>query len=81
MALGWPRLNCAKRAGRVAASQTIVRKVRGGGDPEGHRFVILSETAIDDRGRVFAFTPIGAEMTMAEVTRRPSRAQASSCTF
>ena len=49
----------------MAASQTIVRKVRGGSDPAAHRFVIIYETEAPRSG--FMFKPAGAEMTMAEV--------------
>lgn len=55
----------SEHGGVVSASQTIVRQVRRGSDPAGHRFIILSETAQSKRS--FTFLPIGAEMTMTEV--------------
>ena len=55
----------SERGGVLSASQTIVRQVRGGSDPAGHRFVILAETELSKRS--FTFSPIGAEMTMTEV--------------
>ena len=42
-----------------------MRKVRGDSDPTADRFVILDETWVTDRN--FVFTPMGVEMTMAEV--------------
>ena len=55
----------SERGGVVSASQTIVRQVRRGSDPAGHRFIILAETELSKRS--FTFSPIGAEMTMTEV--------------
>lgn len=55
----------SKHGGVVSASQTIVRQVRRGSDPAGHRFVILSERELSKRS--FTFLPIGAEMTLTEV--------------
>ena len=49
----------------MSASQTIVRQVRRGSDPTGHRFILLSERELSKRS--FTFLPIGAEMTMTEV--------------
>ena len=48
----------------MSASQTIVRQVRRGSDPAGHRFIILSETELSKRS--FTFSPLGAELTMTE---------------
>ena len=49
----------------MSVSQTIVRQVRGGGDPASHRFIILAETEIPPKG--FRFTQTGIEMTTGEV--------------
>ena len=48
-----------------SASQTIVRKVKGGGDPASDRFVIIDEMPATDSS--FAFRIAATEMTLAEV--------------
>jgi hypothetical protein len=48
-----------------SGSQTIVRKVIGGTDPDSHRFVIMSEMMLPAGG--FVFHPTGNAMTAAEV--------------
>jgi hypothetical protein len=45
-----------------------VRKVRGGGDSHGDRFIVLTETTVAGSARNFTFTPTGPEMTMREVS-------------
>ena len=48
-----------------AASQTIVRKVRGGSDPATDRFVVIDETPAADSS--FAFRVASIEMALSDV--------------
>jgi hypothetical protein len=49
----------------VSSSQTVVKKVRGGSNPEFHRYTLISEIALSDGS--FVFLPSGVEMTLGEL--------------